>query len=183
MSSVTGVVSSTTGTVGWTNPNNIFTSNSAYAVSASISSLSTTGSIYALGSGFSIPSSATIDGVAVIARGKNALSGNGFRIRPTLNDIFLRSAGADLSPNSPAGITTVTWTGTTDTTNTLGGATSLWSSTITPSIVNDASFGVRIRFQNLNGTAQAFSLDYVAITVYYTVAGVTSSQQMFMQII
>jgi len=180
MTAVTGTVSSTTGSTGWTNPNNIFASDNTYAVSASSGNLVTTGSLFALGNGFSVPSSATIDGVEVSIEGKNALSGSGFRVRANSSDIFLRYSGADLSTNSPSGVTTTTtWSGTTDTTNVFGSSTALWSATITPSIVNDSSFGVRVRFQNINASAQTFSVDFVSITVYYTDAGVQYFQQFF----
>jgi len=181
MSSQTGTVSSTTGTSGWTNPNNIFVSDNVYAVtSSSIEDLGVSGSIYALGNGFSVPSSATIDGIEVAIEGKNSLSGNGFRVRANSSDIFLRYSGANLSTNSPSGVTTsTTWSGTTETTNVFGSSTALWSSTITPSIVNDSSFGVRVRFQNINASSQTFSVDYIGITVYYTDAGVQYFQQFF----
>jgi hypothetical protein len=189
MSSQTGTVSSTTGTVisssasGWTNVANIYTSNNAYAVAASSAGISTnasTGYLYALGHGFSIPSGATIDGLEIAIEAKNAVAGTGFRVRPTLSDIFLRYSGADQSPNSPTGVSLDTWSGTTDTTKTFGNSTASWGASLTPSIVNDASFGVRVRFNNINATTQSFSVDRLAITVYYTdSAGVQSSQQLF----
>lgn len=183
MTAVTGTVSSTTGTTGWTNPNNIFTSNNAYAVSASIANSGTTGFIYALGSGFSIPSTATIDGLVVNIEAKNQLSGNGFQLRVTGTDLFLRYSGSDLSASNPSGVSGATWIGTADSLKVFGSATASWGVSLTPAIVNDASFGVRCKFFNLNASAQTFSIDLISITVYYTVAGVTSSQQMFMQII
>lgn len=187
MSSVTGTVSSTTGTsIGagtnqWTNPNNIFTSNNTYAVSGSISNVATTGYIYALANGFSIPSGATVNGLEIAIEGKNAVAGTGFRVRPNLSDIFLRYSGADQSPNTPSGVSQDTWSNTADLTKIFGSATASWSASLTPAIVNDASFGVRVRFQNLNATTQTFSVDRISITVYYTdSSGVQSSQQLFM---
>jgi hypothetical protein len=189
MSSQTGTVSSTTGTVisasasGWTNVANIYTSNNAYAVAASsggISNGTTTGYLYALGHGFSIPLGATIDGLEIAIEAKNALSGTGFRVRHNGSDIFLRYSGADQSPNSPTGVSTVSWTGTADTTQTFGSSTASWGAALTPTIINDASFGVRVRFQNLNATNQTFSVDRVSITVYYTEGVIQSSQQIFM---
>jgi hypothetical protein len=181
MSSQAGTVSSTTGSSGWTNPNNIFTSNNTYAVSASCANLATTGYIYALANGFSIPSGATIDGLVVSIEAKNQLSGTGFRVRHNFSDIFLRYSGADQSANSPSGVGTSTWVGTSDTTQTSGSSTASWGASLTTAIVNDASFGVRVRFQNLNASAQTFSVDRIFMTVYYTdSSGVQSSQQLFM---
>lgn len=177
MSSQTGTVSSTAGTSGWTNPNNIFTSNNGYAVSGSIAGNVVTGYIYALGSGFSIPSTATIDGVELAIEAKNALSGNGFQLRFTSSECRMVYSGGDI------GIPTTgnqTWTSTSDQTKTFGSSTALWStSSLTPTMVNDSSFGFRCRFFNNNGSAQAFSIDSIVVKVYYTDAGVSSSQQFF----
>jgi hypothetical protein len=181
MTAVTGTVSSTTGSSGWTNPNNIFTSNNVYAVSASCSTNVTTGYIFALGNGFSIPTGATVDGLEISIEAKNGVAGAGFRVRNNSSDIFLRNGGADISPASPSGVSNASWFGTTDTTIVMGSATASWSASLTPTIVNDASFGVRLRAINLNASAQTFSIDRILITVYYTdSAGVQSSQQLFM---
>lgn len=181
MTSVVGTASSTTGSSGWTNPNNVFTSNNVYAVSSSINNGSLTGYIYALGHGFAVPTGATIDGLSIAVEGKNQLSGTGFRIRHNNTDIYLRNGGADISPTSPSGVATTSWTGSTDTTQTIGSSTASWSASLTPTIVNDSSFGVRFRMQNLNASAQTFSIDAIIITVYYTYAGSTfTSQQLFM---
>lgn len=190
MTSVVGTGSDTTGTSSgaggaqWSNPNNVFTSNNTYSVAASASgtaNLITTGYLYVLGHGFSIPSGATIDGLSVGIEAKNALSGTGFRVRHNNSDIFLRYSGADQSPNSPSGVSTVSWSGTSDTTQTLGSSTASWGASLTPTIVNDASFGLRVRFQNINASTQSFSVDSIIVTVYYTYAGASfSSQQLFM---
>ncbi len=189
MTTATGTVSDTSGTsVGagaaqWANPSNIYTSNNTYAVAASsggTSTASTTGYIYALGNGFSIPSGATINGLKVNIEAKNELSGTGFRIRSASSDIFLRHSSSDISTNSPTGaVSTETWTGTTDSTKTFGSSAASWGASLTPAIVNDSSFGVRLRAQNVNGTTQRFSIDSISITVYYTDSGISSSQQFF----
>ncbi len=177
MTAVTGTVSSTTGTSGWTSPNNISTSNGSYATSASINGNGGTGYIYALGSGFSVPSGATIDGVELIIEAKNALSGNGFVLRFTSGECRMVHAGGDI------GIPTTgnqTWTSTADQTKTFGSPTFSWNtSSLTPTMVNDSSFGFRCRFFNSNGAAQIFSIDTITIKVYYTDGGVQNSQQQF----
>lgn len=182
MTAVTGTVSSTTGSSGWTNPNNIFTSNNVYAVtSTTIASSSATNYIYALGNGFSVPIDATIDGVEVLIEAKNQLSGTGFQCRATSSEIRLVYSGGDISSLPPTGVATTTWSSTSDATKTLGGSTVLWGATLTPAIINDSSFGVRARFFNL-GSPQTFSIDRISITVYYNTdsSGVQSSQQLFM---
>lgn len=178
MTAVTGTVSSTTGTSGWTSPQNIYTSNNIYAVtSTTIAGSTVTGFIYALGNGFSVPSTATIDGVELVIEAKNQLSGNGFSLRFTSSECRMVHAGGDI------GIPTTgnqTWTSTSEQTKTFGSPTALWStSSLTPTIVNDSTFGFRCRFFNSNGSAQTFSIDRISITVYYTDGGVQNSQQQF----
>ena len=179
MTGVTGTVSSTTGSSSWTNPNNIFTSNNVYAVTTNpVSNLNLTGYIYALGNGFSIPSGATIDGIEVSIEAKNQLSATGFRVRSGANDLNLLYSGSVISGSfAPS---TQTWTGNTDQTKIIGSSSDLWGCVLTPSVINDASFGIRTRFQNTNATTQTFSIDRIAITVYYTdSSGVQNSQQQF----
>lgn len=175
MTTATGIASSTTGTTGWTNPNNIFTSNNVYAVSASIANSATTGFIFALGNGFSVPSTATINGVSVAIEAKNALSGNGFRLRGSTDGAALVEGGSNIGTDA----VTYQWVGTTESTITVGGATSLWGASLTPTIVNSTTFGFKGKFFNLNASAQTFSVDSIIITVYYTDGGVSSSQQFF----
>jgi hypothetical protein len=178
MTTVTGTVSSTTGTTGWTNPQNIYTSNDVYAVtSANINGNSLTGYIYALGNGFSVPSTATIDGVELVIEAKNALSGNGFTLRFTSSECMMVHAAADIGVPATGN---QTWTSTADQTKTFGSPTALWNtSSLTPAIVNDSTFGFRCRFFNLNGLPQTFSIDRISVIVYYTEGGVQSSQQFF----
>ncbi len=181
MTTATGTVSDTTGTSGWTNPNNIFSDDGSYAVSGSVANLITTTRIYALGNGFSIPTSATIDGVEVGIKGKNAISSaSGFQVVSTSgNGCQLWLSGAALSGTSAKN--TTQWTGNTDQTKVMGGATDLWGATsISPTDINDSSFGIRTNIRNNNASSQAFSMNYVYITVYYTDSGgVQSSQQFF----
>lgn len=179
MTAVTGTVSSTTGSSGWTSPNNISTSNGVYATSASISNSAVTGFIHALGNGFSVPSGASIDGVELTIEAKNALSGNGFQLRVANSEARMVYAAGDISDLPPSGISSQVWTSTADQTKTFGSSTNTWGAALTPTIVNDSSFGFRCRFFNINGSAQIFSIDRISITVYYTEGGVQSSQQHF----
>lgn len=181
MSSQTGVVSSTTGTTTWASPQNIYTSNNVYA-SIYVTNGATTNYLYALGNGFTIPSGATIDGIELIIEGKNQNSGTGMTLRPSQSsDCYVRYDGTDISIPSSSGISQQSWTGTTDTTKTFGSPTSLWgvTTTLTPAIVNAASFGFRMRFYN-SGTAQTLYVDRVTVIVYFTEGGIQSSQQLFM---
>lgn len=181
MSSQTGTVSSTAGTSGWTSPNNIFTSNNVYATHYTTNG-AVTGYILALGSGFTIPSGATIDGMELIVEGKNEFGGTGMTLRPSTSDCFVRYGGSNISTPESSGIASQSFVGTSDSTKTFGSPTSLWAvtTTLTPTVVNDASFGFRMRFYNY-GVAQKLYVDRISVVIYYTdSAGIQSSQQLFM---
>lgn len=181
MTSVVGTASDTTGSSGWTNPSNAYTDNASFAVSGSIPNLSYTGRIYLLGWGFAIPTGATIDGITVSIKAKNALSGTGFQVVATGgHGAELWLSGAILSGTTQQG--TSSWAGTSEITRAAGGSASLWgASSISPTDINDSSFGVRFDARNANATTQTFSVNHVFITVYYTYAGSTfTSQQLFM---
>ena len=181
MTSVVGTASDTTGSSGWTNPSNAYTDNAAFAVSGSVANLAYTTRLQLLGWGFAIPSGATIDGVSVSIKAKNALSGTGFQVLASgSNGAELWLSGAILSGTTQKG--TSSWAGTSEITRVAGGSADLWgASSISPSDINNADFGVRFNARNGNASAQAFSVNHVFITVYYTYSGANfSSQQLFM---
>ena len=181
MSSQTGTTGSVAFTGSWTNPSNVATSNNTYAVSGSIANSATTGFLTCTSNGFSIPSGATIDGLELTVEGKNQISANGFQLRPQSGEARIWYSGAAIGSATPAGIPNQSWTTNSDQTKTFGSSTNLWGATLTDAIVNDSSFGVRVRFFNANASSQTFSVDLIAITIYYTTsAGVQSSQQLFM---
>jgi hypothetical protein len=181
MSSQTGTVSSVSVTGSWTNASNIYTSNNTYAVSASIASSGVTGFLTCTGNGFSIPTGATIAGIEVAVEGKNQISANGFSLRPQSGEARIWYAGAAIGSGNPSGITNQTWTTNSDQTKTFGDSTNLWGAALTPSIINDSTFGFRCRFFNNNASSQTFSVDCISMTVHYTdSAGIQSSQQLFM---
>ena len=182
MTTVIGTVSSTAGSVNWTNLAQIYVSNNVYATTnSSISNSAVTGNIVCLGNGFSAPDGSTINGVALVVEAKQQASGNsGFSIRPVSGDIRLRYAGADLGTISSTadGMSTQTWTGGVDQTKTFGSATNSWGATLTPSIVNDPSFGARVRFFN-GSTVQTISVDKIHLILYYTDAAGNNHHQFF----
>ena len=184
MSSQTGIVSNTSGTLNWTNTSQIFVSNNVYATTSSaIGNTATSGFLMCLGNGFNVPNSATIDGIALIVEAKQQASGNdGFQVRPTSGDIRLRLSGANIGAqivSTADGMTIQSWTGGVDQSKTFGSPTNLWNTTLTPAIVNNTTFGVSVRFRN-NNTSQVIYVDRVVVIVYFTEGGIQSSQQLFM---
>lgn len=149
-SSGTSVARSTA--TAWTNPSNI-TANDG--TTASISSGST-GSAYLVGSnfGFAIPTGSVITGVRVIwdvaesATGTEAVT------------VQLQSSSTTLIGATRS----FTASGNTLTLYTVGSLTDLWGATLTPAIINDAGFGVRMWFT----TTHAMTVDYVSVEVDYT---------------
>jgi hypothetical protein len=129
---------------------------------------------YALGSellkatsyGFAVPSNATIVGIQV-----NVLrASSGASIVDT--NIQLYKAGVLQAANRSAG---GVWINTSWGPNSYGGPADLWGTTWTPADINNSGFGAGIAAR-ASGTADTAFVDSVAITVYYTVAGVTKQQ-------
>lgn len=107
--------------------------------------------------GFSIPSGATIDGVAVQI-GRKAGSQFGVNSSATL----VKGGSATGSPEYDTD-----WT-LSETSYTFGGASSLFSATLSAADVNALNFGVIISPVDLTLEGVTASLDYVRMTVYYT---------------
>lgn len=115
--------------------------------------------------GFSIPSAATINGVAVTVRGK---SSNIYE-----QDTTARLVKAGVVQSTDRGLTN--WTNGFDTDMIHGSSNDLWGGSYTPTDINDSGFGFAISVTNngppvLNDTV---SVDSITIKVYYTV-GVTT---------
>lgn len=112
--------------------------------------------------GFSIPSTATIDGI-IVAIERSASAGG------TVTDLAVKLIkGGTISGDNKAD-TVTTWP-TTDGTVTYGGASDLWGLTLLYSDVNASNFGVSISATGV-GSAGFPQVDHVTITVYYTDAG------------
>lgn len=135
----------------------------------------------ATGYGFSIPAGATVTGIQVSA---TKSSGSGLIVDQSVQ---LYKAGALQATNRAAAPATPTpaagsqWA-TAPATSIYGGSADLWGTTWTPADINSAGFGAGISATNVatndslafqSDTAQ---LDWVGITVYYTLASITHQQ-------
>jgi hypothetical protein len=144
---------------GWTSSTNVASSNDSDATT-SIAGSSSSVNLNATNFGVNVPTNATITGIrARIERAASATS--------SLSDmdVFLLKAGNQAGNDKAAA---GTW-GTTDATATYGSSTDLWGTTWTPADVNNANFGLRLKVQNANASSRTASVDYMELTVYYTI--------------
>lgn len=135
----------------WVNPTNIF------ADDGSISSV-VTGSqshyLIASGFGFSVPAGSIILGVTVKIEGYTDFSTPQLRTNLQDNNGSLTGSAKFASMSGGAVYTVYTYGSTSD----------LWGASLTPAIVNDADFGVRIWVESISDVR----VDYVTIAVEYT---------------
>ena len=148
---------------GWTNPGNVTTSNNGYATFSTILT-ATTDNLTATGFGFSIPANTIITGVTVEIERKASTNSGTEYVRD--NAVYLVNAGADLSATNKAA-TGTNWP-TSDAYATYGGSTDLWGATLTRTIINSSTFGVRLKATvTRTGGTETASVDHIRITVSY----------------
>lgn len=145
------------GFTAWANPSRITVDqgNATSSNSASIGSTGVGGSDYLVGSsfGFAVPSGSTIDGVVFETRQLGTVAA----VNVQLQDDYAALTGSSKSYTA-SGASSI---------KSLGSSSDVWGATLTPTIVNDPDFGVRI-WNTLTGNAMR--LDAVWLTVYYTEA-------------
>lgn len=90
------------------------------------------------------------------------------------NDVTLLKAGVATGNNKADVVTS--WPGA-FTSASYGGAADLWGAAWTPNDINNANFGVQISALATSG-ASAAEIDYVQITVTYTLGGAGHSMTM-----
>ncbi len=133
----TVVDDATIGTKTWSNPGNATSSNDIRATASNLSGLAATHYLMATNFGFSIPGSATIDGVVLEIEKSHTSTGN------DKDGVVKLVKGGTVQGNNYAS-TTVNWT-TTDTYYTYGTSTTdLWGLTLTPSDINSSTFGAAV---------------------------------------
>ncbi|MDD1750736.1 MAG: hypothetical protein LUO89_12790, partial [Methanothrix sp.] len=112
------------------------------------------------GMGFAVPAGVTIDGIMVDLNWVGQNSGTG-----TLSSVALYYLGNPIGNAKFPGIQNQSFS--IDTTQ--GGGSDTWGASLTPTIINDPSFGfgVQITKQNSGGTDRSF-INSMAVTVYYS---------------
>lgn len=160
------------GTNNWTNTSNATGApNGTYA---SFTAISGSWSSYLLltGYGFSIPSTAVIDGITVTftrnMSGANAAVTNALQMVKAGTPVGTLY-GAQMSGGIPTGTVYDNWPASTyNQPITYGSSTNLWGTTWLPSDINNANFGVQIG-GNAAGTANN-NIEGIGITVYWHTA-------------
>jgi hypothetical protein len=141
----------------WTNPSAITTSDDSYAT-YDVGFGESSGSLDAVGFGFSVPGGSTILGIEVkIERSKagSGVVGN--------TEVQLLKAGAGVGSQ----LNDATDWPTSDAVATYGGSMSLWGTTWSASDVNDANFGVQFIMDEAGVNGVTLRVDHVQITVWY----------------
>ncbi|MCB7129405.1 MAG: hypothetical protein J3T61_07700, partial [Candidatus Brocadiales bacterium] len=147
---------------GWTNSNNIFTSNDVRAVATAAAGGSTP-TLQATGFGFSIPGGATITGIIVTIERRQVGAGRAIdvsvRVRKSGGPVGENKAKAELFPLE-------------DEIESYGSSIDLWGTTWTPAEINNALFGMEFQAQEITASdAVQAEVDHVTIAVHYTTAG------------
>lgn len=141
--------------VAWTNPQNIEAADGNYATCLPGNGM--TDDLIGQGFGFSIPSTAVIDGILLEING-SALTGG----VENYTHVFLLKNSAITGNDKATGSLAAS-----PTTNSFGGSSDLWGTTWTASDINNANFGALANFTS-NGTPPGtVQIDFFRITVFY----------------
>lgn len=150
----------------WSNPTRISVNDNSYTTS-SISRYSRSETLNATQFGFSIPTNATISGIQVII-GRFASNNNSLQDR----SLYLIKGGSTTGANR--GATSADWPTSEEAAN-YGTTSDLWDTTWTPAQINASNFGVAISVSNESYGNRTASVDYIQITVTYTISALTIS--------
>lgn len=145
------------GTISWTNPGNVTVSDNTYATAVYAGSAFSHW-LNVTNFGFSIPSDARIDGIAVNVENSETA---GVIIDASVQLLNMVSGTSDNKASGnelPAA----------DAVTVYGGVNDLWGCAWTPAAISSSSFGVRYRGRKSTGGAGTAQIDYISITVYYT---------------
>lgn len=162
----------------WTNTSNIVADDGVSAILASSTMGEEDATQYLVatmaGNLFAVPADATIDGVEVTIKRRNALAGSG-----TLRDeeVSLTVGGSIRGDNKAA---TGTLWGSSFAAVTYGGPADTWGLALSPEDVNITDFGVALRAYCEVGSVEP-RVDYISVTIYYSgAAGASSATTMLM---
>jgi hypothetical protein len=161
------------GTIAWTNPGNITSAGSPYAVATNVPPNGGT-SNYLRGTsyGFAIPSGSTINGITVIINRQSSGSSD-----PLIRDYIVSLVKAGTITGQNKAVTDTNWPGSFGT-RSYGGVNDLWGTSWTADDINNANFGVVLSVRNSHTNSQrtrTATVDYMQITVDYTLPGTTTA--------
>jgi hypothetical protein len=156
----TGADNSSYGSIVWTNPTNVLSTDDN-DTNAALTSATQTHYLEATNFGFSIPQSATINGIE--ATFEIACTGPG----ELLNERERIVKGGTIGSTNKTGV----WSscGATDTTQTIGGPSDKWGETWTPSDINSTDFGVVTSIGEEGVSSKNVYIDHIQIKIYYSI--------------
>lgn len=173
---------STVGNVAWSDAGRAETQDDTYAIctlSGIVAGQDPSEYLKGTNFGFTIPLTATIEGILVEA--EKSIDSGGGDVATVDYSARLVKAGSVVG-NDYANATE--WSSDDDIYETYGGATDLWGTTWTPAEINSSGFGFALAGTINSAFATVdIRVDHVRITVYYTEAGsatVTTSTRMAM---
>lgn len=152
---------------GWTSPTNTAAEDGLFAT-CSIPASGACGSSHTVTAlGFAIPAGATVNGIEVSYKQKCSANASCSTSTADGGAVFITGCTGTSNNNGDA----MAWT-TTNATSSLGSASDMWGLTCTVAQVNATAFGVKSDVVNISTTSsRTASIDYIAVTVYYTPAG------------
>ena len=146
------------GNVAWTAPALIEEDDGAITTS-NLNNGQTSQMLKATNFGFTIPEGASVTDVSFsYQRRSNSTN------RTREHTVAMLDAGGSAGTNKAD---TSTYWATSDETRTLNGDGTYWGITLTPTLCNDADFGIEIKVSSSSGSSIA-CIDYVSCTVTYT---------------
>jgi len=146
----------------WSSLTNLTSSDGSAASTTALVLGGTSQEILMTGLGLSVPSTATIDGIVLDVRVK-ASGALGYIVRD--NSVMLIVGGSVQGSDHASGSN---WTGS-FVNRTLGSSSDKWGVALTPAMVNDPDFGIAFSVQYVGLVLPTASIDYMAVTVHYTV--------------
>lgn len=147
----------------WATPSNVTTSNNS-ETTAVANGTTPSDFLRASNFGFSIPSEATIVGVVAIIEHRRSGGTTGQIVDNSVR--LVDASGAETGDNKASAFT---WQTTADAYDSYGDLDDLWGATLTPAVVNDTDFGVRLAIQGqAAGADRNANVDSIRLFVYYT---------------
>ena len=156
----------------WANPDNAKVSDDSY-MSAALAKNGYSDYFSASNLGFTIPTGATIDGIACDTEVSSTGAGT------VKFDQVYTYKGNTLAGTSQRNATT--WTST-DTYLTHGGTTNKWGTTWTAAEINNSNFNLRGNAHEQNVNTATAQIDHIRVTVYYTPAPSTGRKAFIINI-
>lgn len=162
------------GTLDWANPTNCEADDGSFATGGDGVSTGTTYYLKATNFGFTIPITATINGIVVEVKRYSGLLGASGTTDSSI--VLLDKTGTPYAGSDNKADTVTNWPNTVAYAS-YGSSSDTWNAGagLTPGNINSSGHGVAIAATITNGVNTA-NVDYIRVTVYYTVDEVLFSQ-------